>query len=63
MPSYQQAIRVASKRMEEKGISSQTAMLYMSELAQMESYNLYMEYQNEVPEELLKRYEEGVERI
>ena len=37
MPSYQQAIRVASKRMEEKGISSQTAMLYISEMSQIES--------------------------
>ncbi len=63
MPSYQEAIRSASRCMEEKGISSQTAMLYMTELAQMESYNLYSEYQNEVPEELLNRYEEGVQRI
>lgn len=63
MPSYQEVIRSASKRLEEKGISSQTAMLYMLELAQMESYNLYLEYQNEIPEELLNRYEEGVMRI
>lgn len=63
MPSYQEVIRSASKQMEEKGISSQTAMLYMLELAQMESYNLYLEYQSEVPKELLIRYEEGVKRI
>ena len=41
----------------------ETVMLYLVELTQKESYNLYMNYENEVSEELLVEFEKGMERI
>ena len=41
----------------------ETVMLYLVEITQKESYNLYMNYENEVSEELLVEFEKGMERI
>lgn len=44
-------------------VPQETTMLYLLELTQSESYDLYMNYENEVSNELLKKFEEGMERI
>lgn len=45
------------------GVPSETAMLYLLELTQEDNYNLYMNYENEVPLELLETYEKGMVRV
>lgn len=63
MPSYRQVLREAKERLYEANQGEQAAQLLMLELANMQAHNLYMEYDEEVPAELLKAFEEGIRRM
>ncbi len=63
MPSYRQVLRKAKECLYEANQGEQAAQLLMLELAQMQAHNLYMEYDEEVPEELLAAFEEGIQRM
>lgn len=63
MPSYRQVLREAKERLYEANQGEQAAQLLMLELANMQAHNLYMEYDEEVPEKLLAAFEEGIQRM
>lgn len=49
--------------MEMKGRGEQAALLYLLELTNKDSHNLYMEYENEMPSKDIEKYEQGIERL
>ncbi len=63
MSSYRTLIKEARRELAERGLPEETAMLYMLELSNKESYNLYLDYENEVPDVLKAQYRQGMERI
>ena len=58
MPSYSQRIREERNSLKEKGLPEETASLFMVELSQLDRTDLYLHYDDEMPEELLKQYDE-----
>ena len=63
MATYKQVLKKYQSQMNELGLGEQSALLYLLELSNMESHNLYMEYDTEMDEDLLQRYEEGMKRL
>ena len=63
MASYRQVLRDAKERLYEANQGEQAAQLLMLELANMQAHNLYMEYDEEVPSDLLTSFEEGIRRM
>lgn len=47
----------------EKNVPEETVMVYLVELSQRDSYNLYMNFENEVPQTLLNEFEKGMSRV
>ena len=63
MPSFRELIHEFLPQLEEKQIPSETAQVFLLELSQKESYDLYLHYEEEAPEELENQYREGMARI
>lgn len=63
MPTYNQRIRSARKSLAEKGLPEETAGLFMTELSQLSRTDLYLHYDEEMPDDLLEQYDRGMERI
>lgn len=63
MASYRQVLREAKERLYAAGQGEQAAQLLMLELANLEAHNLYMEYDEEVPQDLLEAFEAGIRRM
>lgn len=63
MASYRQVLREAKERLYAAGQGEQAAQLLMLELANLEAHNLYMEYDEEVPQDLLEAFEAGLRRM
>lgn len=63
MSSYKTVLRNAQKRMEEAGYGEQSAFLYLLELTNKEAHNLYMEFEEEMPKDVEKAYEVGIQRL
>ena len=63
MPSFRELIHEFLPQLEENQIPSETAQVFLLELSQKESYDLYLHYEEEAPEELVKQYREGMARI
>ncbi len=61
--TYKELIKQAQARCEEAGVLEQSALLLLLEIAQMQSHNLYYEYDKEVDEQLLSTYEEKLQRL
>lgn len=61
--TYREVIKEAKKRCLEKDISEQSALFLLLEMCEMETHNLYYEYENEMDEALRLRYEEALLRI
>ena len=61
--SYRQVLREAKERLYAAGQGEQAAQLLMLELANLEAHNLYMEYDEEVPQDLLEAFEAGIRRM
>ena len=63
MASYRQVLREAKERLYAAGQGEQAAQLLMLELANLEAHNLYMEYDEDVPQDLLEAFEAGIRRM
>ena len=63
MPTYRKVLQQARQRLYEAGQGEQAAQLLMLELASLDAHNLYMEYDEDVPGELLDRFEQGICRL
>ncbi len=63
MTSFAKAVRAYEKKCDACDVPSETVMAYLVELSQKERYNLYAHYDDEMPEELEKEFNAGMERI
>lgn len=63
MATYKEVLRYAQNRMVEQNLGEQAAQLYLLELANLEAHDLYMEMDQEMDSDLMKRYEEGIKRM
>lgn len=63
MASYKDVLKHAQLRMNEANRGEQAALLYLLELTNMESHNLYLEFEEEMPEEIRTAYEQGVDLL
>lgn len=63
MSTYRQCLKKAQKQMQEASLSEQSATLLMLELANMDSQNLYMDYEKEMPKELEESFNEAFPRL
>lgn len=61
--TYREVIREAKKRCVENDIPEQSALFLMLELGEMESHNLYYEYDNEMDASLYEKYQSALERL
>ncbi len=63
MSTYRELLKSANERMVEADRGEQAALLYLLELTNMEAHNLYMEYEQEVDEQIEKEFEQGLQRL
>lgn len=63
MSSFSELVRTYEKACEEKDIPQETVMAYLVELSQRERYNLYLHFEEEMPEALQREFEAGMKRI
>ena len=63
MPSFRELIHASLPLLQQVQIPQETAQVFLLELSQKESYDLYLHYEEEVPAELAKQYQEGMARI
>lgn len=63
MASYKQTLLAAKKQLQNAECGEQAAFMLLLELAQMEAHNLYMEFDQEIPEGVNKRFQDGVARL
>lgn len=63
MASYKQTLRAAEKQLQNAECGEQAAFMLLLELAQMEAHNLYMEFDQEIPDALNKQFQEGIARL
>lgn len=63
MTTFAEAVRYYEKRCRECDVPPETVMAYLVELSQRERYDLYAEYDSEMPEELQTEFAAGMERI
>lgn len=63
MATYKDVLKKAQIRMNEADRGEQAALLYLLELTNMESHNLYMEFEEEMPQEIIDEFEKGVDLL
>lgn len=63
MISFKEAVKTAEVACMNHNVPKETVMLYLVEIANMERYNLYMHFDEEMPEELFHEFNKGIERI
>lgn len=63
MTVFSKAVRNYEKLCRQKGIPEETVMAYLVELSQQERYQLYLHYEEEMPEALEKKFAAGMQRI
>lgn len=63
MPSYKEVLKKAQNEMNAADRGEQAALLYLLELTNMEAHNLYMEFENEMDQELIETYQAGIKRL
>ena len=63
MISFKEAVKTAEVACMNHYVPKETVMLYLVEIANMERYNLYMHFDEEMPEELFHEFSKGIERI
>lgn len=61
--TYREVLKIAQEQCEKEGIITQSAVFLLLELSEMESHNLYYEYDNEMDDELNKRFQEALQRL
>lgn len=63
MTTFHNAVNEAKKACEACGVPTETVMTYLVEIANVERYNLYMNYDEEMPEDLYATFTAGMNRI
>ena len=63
MTTFAKAVRKYEKLCVKNDVPAETVMAYLVELSQRERYNLYMHFDERMPEELEKEFNAGMERI
>ncbi len=63
MTTFSESVRKYEQLCEENDVPAETVMAFLVELSQKERYNLYMNFDNEMPEDLKERFDEGMARI
>lgn len=63
MTTFAKAVRQYEKQCVQNGIPSETVMAFLVELSQKERYNLYMNFDEEMPEKLADDFDQGMKRI
>ncbi|MBO5554570.1 MAG: peptide chain release factor N(5)-glutamine methyltransferase [Solobacterium sp.] len=61
--TFAEAVRQYEKRCEACDVPAETVMAFLVEIAQTERYNLYLHYDEEMPEDLAAKFSAGMERI
>ncbi len=61
--TFAEAVRQYEKRCEACDVPAETVMAFLVEIAQTERYNLYLHYDEEMPEDLEAKFSAGMERI
>ena len=60
---FREAVKHYEKQCAENGVPEETVMTFLVEIANQERYNLYVHYEEEMPEELEAQFQTGMERI
>lgn len=63
MATYKQALKDAEKYLEDADCGEQAALMLLLEISNLESHDLYMEYDSNIDEEIEKQFKDGVERL
>ena len=63
MASYRQVLKEAQKKLEDANVYSEAAQVLLLELANTNSADLYRDYDEEIPAEILEKFKAGVERL
>ena len=63
MTSFVKAVKKYEQLCVEHDVPAETVMAYLVELSQKERYDLYVHYEDEMPEELEKEFDAGMQRI
>lgn len=63
MPTFHEEVKKYEKLCAASDVPEETVMAYLVELSQRERYDLYMNYEEAMPENLLTEFEAGMERI
>ncbi len=63
MTTFAKSVRKYEKLCRANDVPEETVMAFLVELSQKERYNLYLHYEEEMPEELEKQFDEGMKRI
>ncbi|MBR2770175.1 MAG: peptide chain release factor N(5)-glutamine methyltransferase [Solobacterium sp.] len=61
--TFREAVKQYEKKCEACGIPAETVLAYLVELTNQERYNLYLHYEEEMPEEMLEAFSSGMGRI
>lgn len=61
--TYREVLKSAQEQCEKAGVIAQSAVFLLLELSEMESHNLYYEYDNEIDEELNERFQAALKRL
>ncbi len=63
MATYRQCLKEAKRAMNEAGLSEQSVMLLMLELANLDEQNLLLDYEQEMPVELSEQFAQAFPRL
>ena len=63
MTTFSRAVKAYKKQCRQKDIPEETVMAYLVELSQRERYDLYLHYEEEMPEDLGRAFDAGMQRI
>ena len=61
--TFREAVRMYEKKCEACGVPEETVLAFLVELTNQERYNLYLHYEEEMPEEMMETFSSGMERI
>lgn len=61
--TFHEAVKQYERKCEVCGIPEETVLAFLVELTNQERYNLYLHYEEEMPEEILNAFSAGMERI
>lgn len=63
MSTFENSVKLWKKKCRAADVPEETVMAFLVELSQKERYDLYLHYEEEMPEELKREFDAGMERI